>query len=256
MSDQTAVKNVPSPRRFRRLSSSILLVGAAMLLSTVVATAAIPGLCNTGLSNGSGVCTGPLVTPDTGTTTDANWVIALPAPTASSNDPIPVPCVLSLCGTTSVYVPAWVDTPDPAWLPNNLTYSPAASEWITPQVEPDLGGQYIYAITFPVPSTAGHVNIAGQLLSDNEVYAIYLSSGKNECIPVAGYPYNDLPVNGPGDFYSPWTTFGFVHGPVTAGSTATLYFVVRNRGVGGSDSNPTSTGLRVAFDQVSSMFTP
>jgi len=253
------------PKRFRTILQGL----AALLLFTAMAAAGVPGLCNTGLSNGSGVCTGPLVADGMGLT-DANWQIAvMPSLPTSGSNFMPNPCAAAnspeWVTPTLGFVPAWVDDPDLAWLPNSTTYTATASEWITPQVEDGVGGHYIYAISFPVPASAGHVTIVGKLLSDNEVHAIYLSYGLpgnvsnsfTECIPIAGYPYDNAAVNGPEDFFSPWTEFGVVKAPVpTDGSPATLYFVVRNRGLGGIDSNPTDTGLRVRFDQTSSEFLP
>jgi hypothetical protein len=243
----------------RNRSKTILHVLAALLLSAAMAAAAVPGLCNTGLSNGNYpfLCTGPIVAPGL---TDANWTIAVPSPTASSTSGLVNPCGVAPIYFTSnpalTYVPAWVDTPDPSWLPNNLD-----SAWITPQVEDNLGGQYVYAITFPVPAGYSFVTIVGQLLSDNEVWSMYLSSGSpsagyNECLAVAGLPYNGTAVNSATNFTPPWTTLQIVKAPVTAGGTATLYIVGRNRGAGGIDSDPTSTGLRVVFDQTISTFLP
>jgi len=47
----------------RNRSKTILHVLAALLLSAAMAAAAVPGLCNTGLSNGNYpyLCTGPIV---------------------------------------------------------------------------------------------------------------------------------------------------------------------------------------------------
>jgi hypothetical protein len=249
----------------RKRITTILLGLTALLLFTATAAATVPGLCNTGLSNGSGVCTGPLVSVGG---TDANWQIATPSPTSASNY-IPNPCAAGNPPDWVVpaltFVPASVDAPDGAWLPNSVTYNASASEWITPQLEDSDGGYFIYAISFPVPAGETQVTIAGQLLSDNEVGAIYLSYGvpgmaftsATECIPFAGYPYDNAALNGPSDFDLPWTNFGTVKAPVpTDGSPATLYLVVRNRGVGGIDSNPTDTGLRVRFNQTSSRFWP
>ena len=135
--------------RLRLQSRIVLQVLSAMLLSAAVAAAAIPGLCNTGHSVAGSLprsgevqhvrrandrraasCARPpcgaLVTPDNGTTTDANWEIAVPYPTEPSSTPVTDPCVLQK------WVPAWVDTPDtPPWLADSNVYS----EWITPQVE-------------------------------------------------------------------------------------------------------------------------
>lgn len=227
---------------------------AALLVSCAVASAAIPGLCNTGLSNGSGVCTGPVVPAGNGTTTDANWTIAVPSPSAPSAGVLS-PCAFATestqCNTALAYSPAWVDYPDPSWLKNNDT-----SEWITPQTELNLGGQYVYAITFPVPAGSNFVTISGKLLSDNEVWGIWLSSGPLECIAEAGLAYDNNYFNLATNFTPPWTAFKIVKAPVTSGGTATLYIVGRNRGDGGIDSDPTDTGLRVEFNQAASEFLP
>jgi hypothetical protein len=223
---------------------------AALLLSCAMASAAIPGLCNTGLSNGSGVCTGPVVPAGNGSTTDANWTIAVPSPSAPSAGVLS-PCATvnstPQCSTALTYSPAWVDYPDGAWLKNNDT-----SEWITPQTENNLGGQYVYAITFPVPTGFNHVTIVGKLLSDNEVWGIWLGSGPLECIAEAGLAYDNNSVNSAANFTPPWTTFRIVKAPVTSGGTATLYIVDRNRGDGGIDSDPTGHGSarRVRSDHV------
>jgi hypothetical protein len=225
--------------------NTFLHVFAALVLSSALATAAIPGLCNTGLATGCA----SLIVPGNGTTTDGNWQIANPSPTEPSSAPIPNPCDLNCL--LLVFEPAWVDTPDPSWEADPVTFSATASQWITPQVENNLGGQYIYETSFPVPTADAHVTISGELLSDNEVYAIYISSGTSECIPVAGYPYDNAAVNSPSNFIPPATAFTITKAPVTPGGTATLYFVVRNRGAGGIDTSPTSTGLRVNFSSKS-----
>jgi hypothetical protein len=246
-----------------------LQVLGAVLWFTVMAGASVPGLCNTGLSNNNGsgpACTGPLETLGG---RDPNWKIVFNPSQVSLSSYIPNPCAAAnppgWVVPTLSFQQAWVDQPDPAWLPNSGSYSASASEWITPQTELSDGGYYIYAITFPIPAGETQVTIDGQLLSDNEVGAIYLSYGApgtppssaTECIPFAGYPYDNAALNGPSDFVPPWTTFETVKAPVpTDGSPATLYFVVRNRGVGGIDSNPTDTGLRVRFNQTTSRFWP
>jgi hypothetical protein len=236
--------------------SMILLGLAALFLFTTIAAAGVPGLCNTGLSNGSGVCTGPLVTLGG---TDANWQIAVPSPTSGSNY-APNPCSAAnppnWVTPTLNFVAASVDAPNPAWVQNSPKYTAYASEWINPQTGGE--GYYIYAVSFPVPTGNSHVTIVGKVLSDNQVGAIYLSYGLpsnvpssfTECIPFGGYPYNNVPMSGVYGFILPWTPFGIVKAPVpTDGSPATLYFVVWN------DSDNV-TGLRVQFNQTSSKFLP
>jgi hypothetical protein len=88
---------------------------------------------------------------------------------------------------------------------------------------------------------------------------MYLSSGSttagfNECVAVAGLPYDNEAVNSPSNFTPPWTIFKIIKAAVTPGGTATLYIVDRNRGCGGVDSCPTDTGLRVQFNQTYSTF--
>jgi len=84
-------------------SGIVLQVLSAMLLSAGVAAAAIPELCNTGHKVAESC--GALVAPDNGTTTDANWQIAVPYPSAPSSSPITDSDVLPK------RAPAWVETP-------------------------------------------------------------------------------------------------------------------------------------------------
>jgi len=130
----------------RKGSKTILHVLAALLLSAAMAAAAIPGLCNTGLAAGCAA----LVPPGSGSITDGNWFIANPSPTAPSTSPLQVPCYAS-CLVLS-FEPAWVNFPDPAWQVDPPSFTPTASQWITPQVTDSVGGQYIYMTTFPVPA--------------------------------------------------------------------------------------------------------
>lgn len=225
-------------------SKTLLYAFAALLLTAALSSAAIPGLCNTGLTAG---CTA-LVGPGNGTSTDGNWQIANPSPSSPSVSTL-VPCAAS-CLVLS-FVPAWVNFPDPSWEADPTSFSATASQWITPQATDSDGGEYVYITSFPVPAGMGHVTIHGSVLSDNEVYAIYLASGSSQCLAVAGYPYDGVAVNTPSNFIPPATKFNIVKAPVTAGATATLYFVVRNRGGGGIDGDPTSTGLRVSFNSSS-----
>jgi len=219
-------------------SKIVLQVFSAMLLSAAVAAAAIPGLCNTGHAV-AGSC-GALVTPDNGTTTDANWQIAVPYPSEPSSTPVTDPCVLQK------WAPAWVDTPDtPPWLADSNPYS----EWITPKVENALGGYYVYRTLLKVPTTATAITISGKLLSDNEVYQIFAGGPPGTpCFVTAGPPINPPP----GSFHT-WFSFTY-SGAVIPGTVNGLYFVVRNRGVGGIDSSPTPAGLRIQFNQSASHY--
>jgi hypothetical protein len=197
----------------------------AHVLSLVLAFAALATagpLCNTGVS--LGLCS----TLAAVGTADANWQLAQPFPSLPSGTALTAAQLLGL-----TFGAAYDNVPDPAWLPNG-----PKSEWLTPSLTGDnneLGGQYVYQTTFTNPgSTTG---IQGQYSSDNELYEVFL----NDTL-VAGFP-----TDGPTGFNS-WTSFTISSG-FQAG-TNTLDFVVRNRGVGGSDSSPTVTGFRAELAAV------
>ena len=160
---------------------------------------------------------------------DAHWNLATPYPTSASGQPVPLPSTLT-------YGPAYVNTPNGAWLANG-----PVTQWITPQVTNSLGGNYVYQTTFDIPSgyDPATATISGWWSSDNEGIAVWL----NDTL-LAGFP---LP--GPSGFNA-MTNFTIAQG--VAGATFRpcsnkLFFVLRNRGVGGVDANPTDTGLRVQF---------
>jgi hypothetical protein len=179
----------------------------------------IPNLCGTGKDP---ACTGlqPIGL------VDAHWNLATPYPTSPSGQPVPLPSTLT-------YGPASVNTPNGSWLANG-----PGTQWITPQVITSLGGNYVYETTFDIP--AGYdpatATISGWWSSDNEGIAVWLNDTQ-----LAGFP---LP--GPSAFNA-MTNFTIAAGaPFRPGSNR-LFFVLRNRGAGGFDSNPTDTGLRVEF---------
>ncbi|MGO4881245.1 MAG: hypothetical protein ACLP59_10525 [Bryobacteraceae bacterium] len=130
-----------------------MLVAALLLSSAAAAQITIPanGLCNTGLTPASplpdGCTTSTLVTPvnpDTGgPSTDGNWQLATPYPSAPNSRQAPDPCALTSFG------PAWVDAPWPTW----LNPYDSISQWITPQtIGPETaGGWYIYRTAVPIP---------------------------------------------------------------------------------------------------------
>ena len=160
---------------------------------------------------------------------DAHWNLATPYPTSPSGQPVPLPSTLT-------YGPAYVNTPNGSWLANGPD-----TQWITPQVTTSLGGNYVYETTFDIPSgyDPATATISGWWSSDNEGIAVWL----NDTL-LAGFP---LP--GPSGFNA-MTNFTIAQG--VAGATFRpcsnkLFFVLRNRGVGGVDANPTDTGLRVQF---------
>ncbi len=230
---------------------------SAMLL---LAAAAAAQPCNTGYKPGN--C-GTLYThynPETGgNKIDAHWQLAAPYPSAPSNLAtgtteqrrlIEDPCAAK-------FGDAWIDIPDGQgpvvfgyWSSENNT---SASDWITPYNEVnEPGGLYIYKVSFTTaPNWVSGNTISGRLQSDNETYSIYGLSSAQKCQHLAGYQYNGTTfsgsaINGPAAFQT-WTPF--TTGPFTAppSSPAELYFIVRNRGVGGIDANDTPTGLRVEF---------
>jgi len=109
------------------------------------------------------------------------------------------------------------------------------SGWITPssQIE-EQGGLYVYQTVFD-----GLQRFKGRYSSDNELRAVFLN----------GVLLPDFPLNGPADFDT-WTDFGYIgDGLLSTGNT--LSFIVRNRGLGGSDSSDpsffTPTGFRAEF---------
>jgi hypothetical protein len=212
---------------------------AALLLFAAMAAAQITGLCNTGQTRATASgCTGVLVTPNPtsgGPNRDGNWALATPYPSPYGESP---------CEFRS-FVPAWVDTPNGAWVPNSAS---TASEWITPYDGAERGtqGWYVYATKFPVPSVlpGGIVptglTINGQLTSDNSTYALYMANlAADLCARVTGLP---APLNPVG--FTEWTDFSFSNPiPISPGSPLVLYVVVQN--APGPEINP--TGLRIEF---------
>ena len=172
---------------------------------------------------------------------DGNWDLAVPYPTAPYTALAPSPCALE-----SVYRPAPVNAPDPAW------YNPddSLSQWISPIGGTSTpAGWYIYVTKFLVPppyfdNTNYKLEASGRFMADNQVAAIYVSDAKDglvTCGPVATYSSNG---------FQSWTPFA-VSANVVPSSTGYMYFVVLNQ-YGTPNENP--TGLRVEFQ--SSYFDP
>jgi hypothetical protein len=161
---------------------------------------------------------------------DPHWQLAYPSPSAPSGT-TPLPDDPSNPPLT--FGPVYVTTQDPAWFVNN-----GASQWITPAASatsgtatapsPELGGEYVYRLTFTTPATS----LNGLYWSDNEVVRLSLNG-------MQIFPLNTATSFGPG------SQTHFTIAPVAGVNT--LDFVVRNRGIGGIDSQPTVTGLRVEF---------
>jgi len=245
---------------------TMLYVASATLLLAATAAAQTAPPCNTGYQPGTaGVCGTIWTTYNTeagvGGETDAHWdLFTQPIPsnpsTATQKKLIEDPCAASV----KEFTPAYVDVPDGQspgavvfgyWRPDGV--SNPNSDWISPLNEVnENGGLYIYKQTWTVPSTSpATITITGRILSDNETYSMY-GLGSKGCQHLAGYKYNGTnfsgtSVNGPSDFYAPWTPFATSPFTVTPGSPATLYVIVRNRGYGGLDSNQTPTGVRIEF---------
>jgi hypothetical protein len=216
-----------------------------MLVFATIATAQIPGLCNTGQTAKTVLgCTGVLVTPNPtggGSTRDGNWLLAYPYPVTLSETT--GPCELKS------FVRAWVDTPNPAWISNDAS---SASEWITPFDGETNGtaGWYVYLTTFHVPSrlTGGGVptglTINGRLTSDNATYALFMGSPADggSCAVVKGLPAPINP-NGPTQL-TQWWDFSFTKSiALTPDSDLLLYFLVQNYPI--TTANP--TGFRAEF---------
>ncbi len=227
-----------------------LRVAALVWLFSALAQGQIAGLCNTGQTAATSTgCSGMLVAPNPaggGTHTDGNWELAYPAPSLLS--PTHGPCTLQ------AFFPAWVDTPNLAWLSNN---SSAGSEWIAPYDGENNkpSGWYVYRTSFPVPAAIPGggpptgLNIGGRLTSDNAVYAFYLESpaGSSNCAVVSGPPVPIDPAGQGASDYQQWWNFNFEN-PIalTAGSDASLFVVVSN-----AYNNPPNgyspTGMRIEF---------
>lgn len=220
----------------RRMVYTITTLLLAGLLANH-AVAEIPGLCNSGQTAGTlSGCTGVLVTPNPpggGPKRDGNWKIAYPYPSVAAT-----PCLLD------GFIPAWVDTPLPTWLPNSVS---TVSEWTTPyDGEGNYAqGDYVYRVALHVPAAlpSGVVpmslTINGQSSVDNSVKSVWLESPARtgQCALVTGPP----PTNG----FQEWGSFSFTNSqPLTPGAYAYLYFVVNNAR---SNGNPNATGFRVEF---------
>jgi hypothetical protein len=233
-------------------SKTLLYALGAMLLFSTMAAAEIPGLCNTGQTHVAPTgCTSVLVPPNPtggGPNRDGNWSLAYPYPSPLTSPDSP--CELK------GFVPAWVDTPNPAWLPKSASI---ASEWITPyHGEGNLApGWYVYATKFLVPfalpggTVPTGVTISGHLASDNSTYGIYIvNPAAGLCSPARYLP---VPIN-PVDSFGVWTDFSFTNPiAITPGSPLLLYFVVQNA-PNPAPEQDTPTGLRVEFFSTSSIF--
>lgn len=228
---------------FGKPSQAGLKALGVMLLFSAIGAAEIPGLCNTGQTRKNfGGCTGDLVTPNPaggGTQRDGNWEMAYPYPATLAE--AQNPCALQ-------YIQTWVDTPNPAWLPNSAS---TASEWITPFDGEDTppAGFYVYATTFQIPD-AQSFTINGQLASDNTAVSIYFQTpaAGGACYLVSGQTF---PVNLPGTSntdFEQWWPFSFTNmQPLAVASPAVLFFVVQNRYDPHGPNGASSSGLRVEF---------
>lgn len=221
--------------------ASVLFAAIASAAVMTAATIPIPGLCNTGVV---GPCNGgPGTALRTVGLADLNWQLALPSPSSPSATPI-TPAILA--GLTFGPNSAFVNTPNGVWLANGPN-----SEWITPMVEGGPGGYYVYQTTFTIPTgfVLSSAMISGMFTSDNEGSSVFLNGN----LVTSGVVFP-----GPADFGSFTGSFTLNSSNATFQSGLNkLDFVVRNRGVGGIDGNPTDTGLRVEFNSaLSTVSTP
>jgi hypothetical protein len=221
----------------------------ALLFCTGIATAQVrspvpaTGLCNSGLTAKGLPPTGCLkskpvtpLNPQTGgSSTDGNWELASPYPSAPFTQGAPDPCTF-----ITSYGPAWVDVPNAGWFnPND-----GLSQWISPPNAVDaVPGWYIYRTGFPVPSPyTGYSNylleVSGQLTADDEAVAIYVEDAdgvSSTCRAVAAFSNTEQ--------FHAWTQFHFA-APVIPLTHGYVYFVVYNEG-----ANLNATALRVEFTQ-------
>lgn len=188
------------------------IFASAMLAGTLTSHTAVLAIpCNTGVS---GTCGLPLLAAGS---VDPNWTVAYAAP---SGVPIAAP--------PGLFSSAYANRNSGSWLATGPN-----SGWITPSQlanQSEIGGQYVYHTVFD-----GIDAFKGRYSTDNELLEVFLNG-----LLLAGFP-----TNGPADF-GVWTDFNYIStGLVAVGNT--LDFVVRNRGQGGIDANPTVTGFRAEF---------
>lgn len=196
------------------------IVQVLLPVLALAALATAGPLCNTGVIIGGGGSCGTALVPVG--TADPHWQLATPFPSLPSG-----PLLTATQLATLTFGSVFANTNDPAWIPNGPN-----SEWLTPSAtagHAEQGGQYVYQTTF-----TGSAAIIGRYSSDNELLEVFL----NDAL-VSGFP-----LDGPTDF-NIWTSFSITSGLIAG--TNTLDFVVRNRGIGGIDTNPTVTGFRAEF---------
>jgi len=211
-------------------AATLLLLLAASATLASANNIPIPGLCSTGMNS---TCSGPATIGSQ----DSNWSLATPYPSSGSGQSLPAP------PWNLTYGPAYVNGPDSGWLPNSST-----SQWTTPLSTFSVGGNYVYATSFNIP--AGYdpatASISGFWTSDNEGIAVWLNQQQ----------ITNFPLPGPGDFNQPFPfTIDSSNATFQSGLN-TLFFEVRNRGVGGDDGSATDTGIRVEFTSGSVGETP
>ena len=218
---------------------AIFTFSTTTLLSAGAASAAvIPGICNTGLTAFcSGGPTGTLATPGSLGPADPTWELGtsvLPSGPAPLTPP----------GTFTPST-AFVNIPDSSWLSNG-----PFSQWITPRTETSDGGLYFYRdnFTIPIGDNPLTAEINGIFSTDNEGLAVYLNG--IQVLTGVTFPGALGFSTFSGDFIITSANATFNSG------ANTLDFLVRNRGVGGIDTDPTDTGLRVEFNSDSVSVVP
>lgn len=175
--------------------------------------------CNTGIANSCGL---PLVPAGAA---DPNWTVSRISGSPSNNPFVPV-----AAPPFAGLVPAIANRNSGSWLADGTS-----SRWITPAVQTlQLGGQYAYHTAFN-----GATPFGIRYSSDNELLAVYLNNVR----------LNTFPLNGPSS-QDRWTPASPQCYPISSGlrpGQNTLDFVVRNRGIGGTDTSSTVTGFRAEF---------
>lgn len=162
-------------------------------------------------------------------TPDPIWTVAY----GRSSGPLITFAEIFALDQNNSFAPAFANYNSPSWLANGPD-----SGWITPSQpanQAEIGGQWVYRVEYslwPGPLTPP---FEGRYASDNELLGVYHNG-----FLVPNFPLNPADPTGLADF-AQWTYFTFSPTP----GHNFIDFVVRNRGAGGIDGNPTVTGLRI-----------
>lgn len=243
-----------------------LLFGAMASVAMAQTLSPIPTLCNTGWSSTSvptsgtsGQCGTLIVPPSTGGTVDPNWTVySQPVPTSALSNSGTL-CTSEFTGAPPPPITGQAFVDLSVWSSDG-----PKSDWLTPLPSTlnGYGGCFAYQTTFTIPPgyLASTGSISGVFNSDNEGYSIYLN-GKLVQFYYGVWDTPTSPTNivfpGPNDwrlgepFLGSFTlnslTVPLVEGAAFQVGLNQLVFVIRNRGIGGDDTQQTPTSLRVVF---------